>query len=119
MDLQKIKNVSPAIHAARFERTLLFRKIKQRYVLEGNVIQIEVAAKFQRALEKLAQITPEAAAARDCAWQPLEEFQHPKGRPLRIVNEIGPVPVVCGPRAGNNRRHTRRAVAEHAVETAP
>ena len=69
-NFQKIENVRPAVHAARFERAFLFREIEERNMLEGDVVEVKVTAKFQVDFHEFAQPTPENAPTRDRRRQP-------------------------------------------------
>ena len=69
-NFQKVENVRPAVHAAGFERAFLFCEIEERDMLEGDVVEVEVTAKFQVDFHELAQPTAENAPTRDRRRQP-------------------------------------------------
>src|SRR5476651_2263881 len=51
--LEMIDNIRADVQAAGLQRVFFLRKIEQRDVFEGDVVEIEVAAEFQVDLEQL------------------------------------------------------------------
>src|SRR5205823_1540399 len=113
---EKIEDVRPAVEAARLERVFFLGEIELRDVLEGDVVEIEVAAEFQRAAQKLRQPAAENPPARERARQPAQRPQRAKRRARRIVDEVAPVAVLRGPAAGEDRRDARRAETEDGAQ---
>src|SRR5207245_9517257 len=95
--LQIIKNVRTAVHAARLERTLLFREVVERNVFEGNVVKIEVAAEIELPLDEFREPAAEEAPAAEFFRQPAERTQRFERGVLRVIHKVTPVAIFCRP----------------------
>src|ERR1051326_1192548 len=98
--LQMIEDVRADIQSTGLERVFFLGEIEQRDVFEGNVVEIEVAAKFKMNLEQLRKPVPEKSPARQRAGKPPQVTQAAKRRMRWIVNEIAPVAMRRRPASG-------------------
>src|SRR5262245_53728660 len=102
---QKIKNVRPAIHAVRLERTFLFAEIVECNVLERNVVKIEIAFEAELVPNNFGKPATKNASACQGCWQPPQWPQKSKRRIFWIINKITPVAMFLRPAPGENRGH--------------
>src|SRR5258706_4229100 len=70
-----IKDIRATIHTARAQRTFLLREIEERNVLEGDVIEIKIAAEIQLHFDEFGEPAAENAAAGDPGGQPAKNAQ--------------------------------------------
>src|SRR5262245_6036533 len=85
---EEIEDIGAAIHPARREGTPLFRKVKQRDVLERNVVEVKVTSKLETFPHELGKVSSKPPSAGDDFGQPSQRSQMAEGRLVRIVNEV-------------------------------
>src|SRR5439155_2761254 len=114
----KVKDIRPAIHAARLERAFLFAEVEQRDVAERKIIQVEIAAEIEAGFDEPGKAPAEEAAVSEGRGQPAQGAQRGEGRTLGIIDKVTPIAMIDGPAAGKDRGHTSGAVAKDRFEPA-
>src|SRR5690242_10996867 len=103
---QIIENVGSSIHAPGLQRAAFFSKVVKRNVFEGNIVEIEITAKVQVNFDEFRKPATENSSAGQLLRQPLQRTQRSKGRMLRVINKIAPVPMLDRPATGKDGWHT-------------
>ncbi len=114
--LQEVEDVGTAVHAAGLERVLFLGEIEERDVLEGHVVEVEVALEAKQALDRLGEDVPHPPATGDEARYPAQRRQAAEWRVLRIIDKIAPVAVRGRPGAGEDGGDASGAVAEDGAQ---
>src|SRR6185295_5317767 len=109
---EKIEDILTAIHAFRAQRAFLFREVVEPDMFEWDVIEVEIPLKPQSSFGAFREPAPEDSPRGYLARKPSQRPQAGKGRALRIMNEIAPIPMLNRPAPRKNRWHASRTVAE-------
>src|SRR6185295_7980977 len=94
-------------------------EIEERDVLEGNVVEIEIAAKVQLELYKLRKPSAKNTPTGNSPGEPAQGAQQLERGMRRIMDEIAPVAMLGRPCAREDRRDARGTVAEHRGQPPP
>src|SRR5258708_6395517 len=92
-----IKNVGSSIHAARLQWAFLLTEVIKRNVLEGDIVEIEIAAKIELDFDETREPAPENPAPGQCPRQPAQKAQTAEWRIRWVIDKIAPVAMLSRP----------------------